>query len=196
MQTIGGLRRPTLIAIGGHAGSGKTTLAHALAAELGLPVLSKDAIKDLLFTQLGTGDPAWSQRLGAAAIALLFQQLEPLLALRQSCSIESIFRAATDGPLLRGLCARYRILPVELHCVAAGPLLAERVLARAAAGVRHPGHADETSTSVLARLRDAAPLPLLDLGGPALTIDTGSATAPSPTTIAAWMWAAVPEDGL
>jgi 2-phosphoglycerate kinase len=36
MQTIGGLRRPALIVIGGHAGSGKTTLAHALAAELGL----------------------------------------------------------------------------------------------------------------------------------------------------------------
>ncbi|MBC8074831.1 MAG: zeta toxin family protein, partial [Chloroflexales bacterium] len=45
MQTIGGLRRPVLVVIGGHAGSGKTTLAHALAAELSLPVLSKDAIK-------------------------------------------------------------------------------------------------------------------------------------------------------
>src|SRR4249919_3442909 len=39
-------RRPTLVIVTGRAGSGKTTLAHRLAAMIGCPALCRDEIKE------------------------------------------------------------------------------------------------------------------------------------------------------
>ena len=56
--------------VGGWPGSGKSTLALALAAELDLPLLAKDEIKEALADGLGPpADVAASQRLGRAAAA-------------------------------------------------------------------------------------------------------------------------------
>lgn len=164
--------RPCLIVVGGHPGSGKTMVARALAAALGFPLLSKDVIKEALFDSLGWSDRDWSRRLGTAAVAVLFRQLEALLAARQSCVIESVFRADEDGPRLRALCAQHDILPFELRCVADGALLVERIRARVAAGERHPGHVDETTVVALEGLLRAGPPALLGLGGPCRTLDT------------------------
>jgi predicted kinase len=38
--------RPTLVVVSGPAGSGKTTLAHAIAAAVGCPAVSRDEIKE------------------------------------------------------------------------------------------------------------------------------------------------------
>ncbi len=54
---------PTLVLVTGAPGSGKTTLAMPLARHLGLPLITKDTIKEALFDTLGTGDHTWSQRL-------------------------------------------------------------------------------------------------------------------------------------
>ena len=53
----------------GWPGSGKSTPAAALAAELGLPLLAKDEIKEALVEGLGRPETAAaSQRLGRAAV--------------------------------------------------------------------------------------------------------------------------------
>ena len=60
---------PPFVLIGGIPGSGKSTLAIALAAELELPLLAKDEIKEALMDAVG--EPltvAESQRLGRAAV--------------------------------------------------------------------------------------------------------------------------------
>ena len=56
--------------VSGAPGSGKTTLAVPLAAELGFTLLRKDRIKETLHDVLGAPAPdlAWSRRLGAAAM--------------------------------------------------------------------------------------------------------------------------------
>jgi predicted kinase len=179
--------RPQLIVVGGHSGSGKTTLAQGLAYALSLPLLSKDVIKEALFDSLGWSDRAWSQRLGAAAITALYRQLEQLLATRQSCVIESIFRAELDGPRLRTLCAQHDVQPLEIQCVAPGEVLIARVLARAASGERHPGHVDGTWIEEHAHLLRAGPLPPLELGGPLCVVDTASAKAPNLSAVVAWV---------
>jgi predicted kinase len=62
----------TLIVVSGLPASGKTTLAHLLAAELRLPLVGRDDIKERLFESLGWSDREWSKRLGIASWDLLY----------------------------------------------------------------------------------------------------------------------------
>jgi predicted kinase len=45
-----------VVVVTGLAGSGKTTVAKALADALDVPLISKDAIKEALFAAVGAGD--------------------------------------------------------------------------------------------------------------------------------------------
>jgi hypothetical protein len=58
-----------LVYVSGAPGSGKTSLAVPLAAELGYALLAKDRIKETLHDALGAPEPdqAWSRRLGGLA---------------------------------------------------------------------------------------------------------------------------------
>ncbi|MEU0571050.1 AAA family ATPase [Nonomuraea sp. NPDC005983] len=60
-----------VVLVNGLPGSGKTTLAQGLARQLGLPLFSKDAIKETLADMLqqpeGVDGREWSRKLGAAA---------------------------------------------------------------------------------------------------------------------------------
>ena len=61
--------RDWFVLVAGWPGSGKTTLAAALATELGLPLLSKDEIKEALMDGLGRPETvAQSRQLGRAAV--------------------------------------------------------------------------------------------------------------------------------
>ena len=64
-----GGRVQAFVLIGGWPGSGKTTLARALASELALPCLSKDEVKEALMDAWGPpGDVDESRVLGRAAV--------------------------------------------------------------------------------------------------------------------------------
>jgi predicted kinase len=62
---------PAFVIVNGPPGSGKTTLARAVAAHLELPLIAKDAIKEALMTVLPVEDVDSSRRLGRAAIAAM-----------------------------------------------------------------------------------------------------------------------------
>jgi predicted kinase len=65
------------VLVGGWPASGKTTLARALAAELGTAYLSKDEVKEALMDRLGApATLAESRRLGAAAVAAVLRAAE------------------------------------------------------------------------------------------------------------------------
>src|SRR6516162_7077948 len=65
-----------LVYVSGMPGAGKSTLAYPLAAELGYSLVTKDMLKERLHDVLYTGteepDLAWSRRLGAASMELLW----------------------------------------------------------------------------------------------------------------------------
>jgi adenylylsulfate kinase-like enzyme len=87
-----------LVNFSGAPGSGKTSLAVPLAAELGWALLTKDRIKETLHDTLGApeADLAWSRRLGAAAMELLWV----LAADAPAVVIEANFRPYSEyeGP--------------------------------------------------------------------------------------------------
>jgi predicted kinase len=155
---------PLLIVVTGAPGSGKSTVARALASELGLPLLAKDDVKESLFDILGIGDREWSRKLGAATYEILFAVARRLLESGVSCTLESNFSHAE--PLRSLPTARV----VQIVCTAPTEVVLERYAHR----VRHPGHLDsEIVAELRQRLAEEEWKPL-GLGGELIELDTST----------------------
>jgi len=63
----------TLIVVSGAPGTGKSTVAAALAADLRWPLLALDTVKEALGDVLGLGGGDWSDRVGDAAAEIVFR---------------------------------------------------------------------------------------------------------------------------
>jgi predicted kinase len=123
-----------VVLVSGAPGSGKTSLAVPLAAELGFALLSKDRIKETLHDALGApvSDLAWSNRLGAAAMELLWA----LAADAPAVVLEANFRPRHAYG--RSRISALSVRPVEVNCVCPPGLAASRYAERAATS--HPVH--------------------------------------------------------
>jgi predicted kinase len=163
---------PAVVVVSGPPASGKTTLAARLAADLRLPLHTKDRIKEALFDTLGGGDRAWSRKLGAATMEVLYHAVESELAAGCACVAEANFHPEWATPRFRDLQARYPCRPVQVQCRADGPTLLARFQARAVAGTRHPGHLDHLLAGELAPVLLRGYYDALDLDGPIFHVDT------------------------
>jgi predicted kinase len=157
-----------ILIITGLPASGKSTLAVAVAAKLGWPLLAKDVIKEALFAALGVGDRAWSKHLSEASYALMFERAQRLVADGQSCVLEGNFRwheRAEQFASLEAAGAEF----TQIICRAPVEVLLRRFRERE----RHAGHVDrESAAEIEAELRaDYAPLPLR---GRLATLDTSA----------------------
>jgi predicted kinase len=163
----------TVVVVTGPPASGKTTLARPLAHHLGLPLLGKDTIKEALFDTLGTGDRAWSRRLGAASYAVLLALARELPA----AVLDANFYP-DHGPALLRTCQR----PIEVFCRCPAAEVERRFTQRAPG--RHPGHVDHVLDAQLKAALDGGVGPL-GLGGPVLEVDTRGPV--DVTAIARWV---------
>ena len=123
-----------VVLVSGAPGSGKTSLAGPLAAELGFALLGKDRIKETLHDGLGAPpvDLAWSRKLGGAAMELLWA----LAADAPAVVLEANFRPHSEYE--RGRIAALGGRLVEVHCACPLEVAARRYAARAVGC--HPVH--------------------------------------------------------
>jgi len=163
------------VVVSGASGTGKTTLALPLAAELGLPLIAKDTIKEAVADILGLGDIDWSRRLGAAAFEALFalaaEAPSAVLETRWYPEVARTRLSALGKPILEVFCR----CPVSV----VRDRLADRIAHRHAIhhDVIDPALIDGVTTDA----EHSRPLGL----GPVLMVDTHSST--TVTDIAAWV---------
>jgi predicted kinase len=152
-----------IVLVSGPPGAGKSTVAEALAAELGSALFAKDRIKEMLHDTLGEdADLAWSRRLGAAAMEMLWA----LAASAPAVVLEANFWP--DDPRHRAHAQALSTVRVEVHCVCPVEECLRRYAERAPS--RHVVHVDREAklASVAAFERSARPLEL----GPVVRVDT------------------------
>jgi predicted kinase len=154
-----------MVLVSGPPGAGKTTLAGPLAAELGFAMLAKDRIKETLHDGLAEDgalpDRAWSTRLGAASIELLWALAADAPAVVLEANFWSDDQRVKDR--LAGLAAR----PVEVFCACPAAELSRRYAERAR--IRHAVHVDGDRLRELSEViaRSDRPIGV----GPVITID-------------------------
>ena len=170
-----------LVIVGGAPATGKTTLALALGTSLGLPVITKDDIKEALATPFPTGDRDWSRQLGVAAYSVLYAVADRILAAGNGLILETNFRRGdADGPLR----ALARLAPaVVIVCRVPDPLRRKRFEDRAAMG-RHRVHVD---TAVLDDWNEDDSEFLIDIAAPRLIVDTTDGYKPDMEHIVAFV---------
>jgi predicted kinase len=162
----------TLIVVSGAPGTGKSTIARELGADLRFCVLSLDPIKEALADVLGLGDEDWSNRVGDAAAEVVFR----LAAGSPDVIAEGWWR----GPRRDRAVAEFTGA-VEVFCHCDPELAGSRMAARIGAG-RHPIHRDVINPAGAGAPAHVASLAAtvtpLGLGGPLVDVDTGAPGGP------------------
>jgi predicted kinase len=156
---------PLVVVVTGPPAAGKTTIAREVAARLRLPLIAKDTIKEALFDGLGTGDLAWSQRLGTATYFAIGALLEDAVSAGANVVAEANFVRGSE------LEARLATLPVrfvQVHCSAPLEVLLQRYSRRE----RHPGHVDTKRIGALREAVESGRHDPLELPGETIRLDT------------------------
>ncbi|MGI6201411.1 MAG: AAA family ATPase [Christensenellales bacterium] len=188
------------ILVAGPPASGKSTLAARLSARLGLPMASKDELKEVLFDTLGFSSRQEKVALGVAAMALLCAFAQAQMRVGKSFILENNFEDVAKPPL-QALLARYGYTPITLRMAGDPAVLYRRFLARNASPERHRGHVVNDRYPEIGP-GPAAPPPTLEgfiqgvtgrgmdrfaMSGPLLEVDATDLTRVDLEAIARWL---------
>lgn len=143
------------IVIQGAPGVGKTTLARRLARDLGIKLIAKDDIKELLFETLGDPiDKTESEAYGRAAIRAMYCVMDEFIKAGQQVIIEAPLLPAYAPKDITPIVPLDEVLQLHIYC---DPEVHEqRFIDRIASGERHVGHGDTTIDAVALQERNSA----------------------------------------
>nr|WP_308627517.1 AAA family ATPase [uncultured Eisenbergiella sp.] len=127
------------ILVTGIPASGKSTMAGFLADTFGLPVISKDRIKELMYDTIGFRSREEKVRLGTAAMEIMYDTAEQLMKRRQPFVLENNFENASKVGL-DAILDKYAYKAITVILTGDTKIIYQRFLERNNSPDRHPGH--------------------------------------------------------
>jgi predicted kinase len=161
---------PALVVVSGPAGSGKTTLAHAIARAPGCPAICRDEIKEGM-THTTPGFVAGpGDELTARTLPVFFAVLELLLKAGVTTVAEAAFQDKVWRPRLEPLRPLAQIRIVQ--CVTSADVAMERQLRRRQDNPLRRAHADPGPGDVAEHAQRWAAFDRVRLDVPSIDVDT------------------------
>lgn len=182
--------QPTLIIFTGLPGTGKTTLSRKIAHILGLPLIAKDDIKEIMYDEIGWSDKAFSAKLAHATFGIMDYISEQHLKNGLSLMLESNYSPKLASEKFQAWQKEYDCTIIQIVCRTETRVLAHRYFERQHTD-RHPGHNDNGDpvsyeANFKQRIENGEDQPL-DVEGPVRIVDTTNLAAVSPKEIAEWI---------
>lgn len=168
---------PILIVVTGPPGSGKTTIAHKIAAEVGCPAICRDEIKQGMARTADGFSARPGDELTIRTLPVFFGTLDLLIRAGVTTVAEAAFQDRIWRLGLEPLIdiAEFRIV----HCTVAADLAFRRSLRRGSHDPLRSAHADPDPSDKPEWTRRHAEFERLTLAAPSMEVDTTSGYRPT-----------------
>ena len=176
------MNRPTLIVVSGPPGSGKTTLAHKLAAAIGCPAVCRDEIKEGMAHAEPGYVPAVGDEHAQRTLVAFFGTLELLLQHGVTTLAEAAFQDHVWTPRLEPFAATVNLRIVRCST---DPATTKRRIAEHAA--TRTAHTDDNMLDQVERGEDFATFRRVEIDAPTIDVDTTDGYEPPLSAIVAFV---------
>ena len=184
MARIDGGSPPKVIVVSGPAASGKTTLAHALAREVGCPAICRDEIKEGMVHAAPRGfEAAPGDPLTVRTVSVFSDVLRVLVEAGVTCVAEAAFQDGLWRHVLEPVLDRAELRIIR--CTVDARTGWERGQARDNAHTTRAAHSRAPGLEEWTRFYDS--FEHLSLPAPSIEVDTTDGYAPSLADVAAFV---------
>jgi aminoglycoside phosphotransferase family enzyme/predicted kinase len=181
------LRKPSLIAVGGLSGTGKTAVARAIAGELGLQAISSDAARRALFGDAkkpaAYGEGVYTAEANRLTYGKMIEAASESLKAGRSVILDATFRDAAALETARLLAAESGAQWGLIECRLAPEMVQSRLAGRV---MRNEGLSDANWEIYLRQREEGANL-RTEAGAYHLTLDTSGSLAATCRRASDWL---------